>query len=319
MRIISLLSSATEILFALGLGEQVHAVSHDCDFPPAALGLPKATRSHIDSSLSSGRIDQQVAELAHSNGALFEINASLIAELRPDLIVTQAQCDVCAVRYEDVVRLVRTEPALAGTKVLALQPQSLEDVFADIERVGEAAGASGAAREYTRSLLARVERVQQITAAISAPLRPRVVCLEWLDPLMAAGNWTPQLVAWAGGESGLAIAGRHSDYVSPEAVLQFDPDVLIVAPCGFDLERTIGEARSLQFWQWDRLSACQRGRVYALDGNAYLNRSGPRLVDSLEILAHLLHPERAPVPACAIGSPPPWARFALRGGRMFPA
>jgi iron complex transport system substrate-binding protein len=203
--------------------------------------------------------------------------------------------------------------------VLALQPQSLADVFADIERVGEVAGAAHAAQAYARSLLARVERLKRITAAIPAALRPRVVCLEWLDPLMAAGNWTPQLVALAGGESGLARAGRHSDYVSPEEVHEFDPEVLIVAPCGFDLERTIREARSLQHPQWERLSACRNGRVYALDGNAYLNRSGPRLVDSLEILAHLLHPERAPEPACAKSSPPPWARLTLRGGCLIPA
>lgn len=317
MRIVSLLSSATEILFALGLGEQVLAVSHECDFPPAAKKLPKATRSLVDSSQPSGQIDADVQSRIQAGSPLYEVDGALVARLQPDLIVTQAQCDVCAVRYEEVLDLVLGTPSLTGTQVLALNPQSLEDILADVERVGLAAGAEAAARNYTLTLEQRVLRVRNSTESLTGVNRPRVICLEWLDPLMTAGNWTPDLIALAGGESGLAVSGRHSGYVQPEDVLRYDPEVLIVAPCGFDLQRTIRESDVLRGCSfWERVTACSVGRVFALDGNAYLNRSGPRIVDSLEILAHLLHPDLFPVPAQAAG-PRPWARLADRGDQIF--
>ena len=317
MRIVSLLSSATEILFALGLEEQVLAVSHECDFPPTAKKRPKATRSLVDSSRTSGQIDADVQARMQAGSSLYEVDAALVASLRPDLIVTQAQCDVCAVRYEDVMDLVRGTPTLAAARVLALNPTSLAESLADVERVGVAAGAASAAQDYANSLHQRAGHVQTITGELPSTRRPRVTCLEWLDPLMAAGNWTPELIALAGGESGLATSGRHSGYVQPDDVLRYDPEVLIVAPCGFDRERTIREAQVLTGYSfWGRVAACRAGRVFALDGNAYLNRSGPRILDSLEILAHLLHPDLFPAPACA-AAPQPWARLADRGGRIF--
>lgn len=283
MRIVSLLSSSTEMLFALGLGEQVLAISHECDFPPAALGLPRATRALIDSSRTSGEIDEQVRSLTASGAALYAIDRDLVCRLAPDLIVTQAQCDVCAVRYQDVLDLVAAEPKLRHTRVLALNPASLGEILQDIQRVGDAAGVD-TAPAYIAALQQRIDRV-----AARPPQRPRVVCLEWLDPLMTAGNWTPELIAVAGGESCLAENGRHSDYVAWPAVRACNPDVLLIALCGFDLARSQCEAARL--WHlpgFAELSAVTGGRAYVLDGNAYLNRSGPRIVDTLEILAGLL-------------------------------
>ena len=288
MRIISLLSSSTEILFGLGLGSQVVAISHECDFPPQAQHFPRATRSRIDSSRSSGQIDVQVRSLLGAGGALYEIDRELICRLAPDLIVTQSQCDVCAVRHQDVLDLVAAEPRLHGTRVLALNPMSLDDILSDIRRVADAAGASAAGERYLASLQRRIDRV--IQGAKARDSGPRVVCLEWLEPLMTAGNWTPDLIALAGGKSYLATAGRHSGYASWPAVVECNPDVLLIAPCGFDLPRSLVEAQGL--WHlpgFADLSAVKSGSAYVLDGNAYLNRSGPRIVDTLEILAALFH------------------------------
>jgi iron complex transport system substrate-binding protein len=313
VRLVSLLSSATEILFAIGRGHDVVAISHECDYPPAATRLPRATRSRIDSSRPSREIDEQVKRLLESGEPLYEIDRELICELAPDLIVTQAQCDVCAVRYQDVIDFVAAEPVLAGTKVLALNPQSLADILVDVERVGAAAGAADAAREYVKSLQRRIERVSACdgTESVPATLRPRVVCLEWLGPLMTAGNWTPELIELAGGESCLAENGKHSGYVEWTAVRECDPDLLLVAPCGFDLARSTAEAcRLWELLGFGGLTAVKSGRAYVIDGNAYLNRSGPRIVDSLEILAHLIRPDRFQPPTGEQREGRAWAKVA---------
>ena len=292
MRIVSLLSSGTEILFALGLGELVLAVSHECDFPPAARELPRATRSWIDSSLPSGQIDDQVKLRLAAGQPLYDLDAELICRLAPDLVVTQAQCDVCAVRHADVVDLVRARPELRSAGVVALNPQSLDDVLADIGRIGRAAEAASAAEALIESLRRRIDCIASRTAKLPEAARPRVVCIEWVEPLMAAGNWTPGLIDLAGGRSGLAVPGRHSGYISPDELSEFDPEVLLIAPCGFDLARSRQEAARLaQLPGFGELSAVKTGRAFVLDGNAYLNRSGPRLVESLEILAHLIQPQ----------------------------
>lgn len=307
MRIVSLISSGTEILFALGLGEQVLAVSHECDYPLAARQLPKATRSLVDSSQKSGQIDEQVKSLSSAGAALYGLDDELIVHLRPDVIVTQAQCDVCAVRYADVLDLVSSAPALAATQVVALNPQSLDEALADVLRVGKACGAQTAAKAFVGSLVARVGRI----ALAAKTVRPRVVCIEWTDPIMTAGNWTPQLVELAGGNAGLATAGQHSGYVSWEAIALYDPEVLIVAPCGFDLARSQVEAQSLRSLPgFERLTAVQSARAFVVDGNAYLNRSGPRLVDSLEILAHLIQPNLFPPPMGELAEGIAWARLS---------
>lgn len=292
MRIVSLLSSATEMLFALGLGAQVHAVSHECDFPPAVKTLPRATRSRIDSAQSSQAIDEQVKSLVARGDPLYEIDELLLRSLQPDLIITQAQCDVCAIKLADVLRFRDQAPELARTKVLPLNPNSLDDVLQDIERVAAATQTAAVAATILQDYRQRIEAVVSRTSALPAAARPRVLCIEWIEPLMPAGNWTPQLIEFAGGTSGLATPSSHSHYASWQEVSEFDPQVILVAPCGFDLPRALLEAAALpQVSGWAQLSAVKTGRVFAIDGNALLNRSGPRLVESLELLARLIHPE----------------------------
>jgi iron complex transport system substrate-binding protein len=305
MRIASLLSSSTEMLYALGLGDCVVAVSHECDYPAEVRFKPRVTRTTIAADAPSGQIDEQVRQLSQEGLPLYEIDVPLLAELRPDLIVTQAQCDVCAVRYAEVLQAVRRTPALERTRVIALNPQSLEDVLADLLRLGQSTNCEAAAEAYVTELRQRVAAVERRTLPVAQEQRPRVACIEWIDPLMIAGNWMPRLIELAGGRQSLAEAGRHSGYVSWDIVRQFDPQVIVVAPCGFDLQRTLADVPQLvRLDGWRELAAVRDGRVYAVDGNAYFNRSGPRLVDSLEILAHLMHP--------ALCEPPEWLESACR-------
>jgi iron complex transport system substrate-binding protein len=310
MRIVSLLSSATEILFALGIGDQVVAISHECDYPPKATKLPRATRSLVDSSQPSQAIDEQVKRLMTSGEALYEIDRALIRDLKPDLIVTQAQCDVCAVRYQDVIDLVEAEQSLNRTEVVALNPGNVSDILADIHRVAEAAGAAAASTALVRSLLARHNAVIARALPRDSEDRLGVAVIEWTEPLMAAGNWTPDLVYAAGGTPLLAVPGEHSDYLTWLDVVGARPDVLIVAPCGFNLERSMLEARRLvELPGYRDLPAVANGRAFVVDGNAYLNRSGPRIVDSLEILAYLIRPDRFDLPSGELAEGKAWARL----------
>jgi len=292
-RIASLLASGTEILYALGLGEQVVAVSHECDYPPAAADKPRVTVSHIAANVTSGQIDQQVRERLAEGAALYGIDAEMLAALAPDLIVTQAQCDVCAVKYADVLNLVHCEPRLQATQVVALNPNTIADIFADIHRVGDATGRVAEARAYVAQLQMRIQAVRAKTDPLPPEQRPRVACLEWLDPLMLAANWMPQLIEWAGGQQPLIdAAGKHSTCTDWQTIIDYDPQVIVVMPCGFDLPRAIQDADVLRSLPGvASMSAVRNGRVVAVDDNAYFNRSGPRIVDSLEILASVLHPE----------------------------
>lgn len=296
-RIASLLSSATEILFALGLGEQVVGVSHECDWPPEAALLPKLTRSYVDSHHSSLAIDEQVKQNLAAGMPLYGVDAECLLKLQPTLIVTQAQCDVCAVRYTDVLDIVSTFPSTKQPQVLALQHGSLNEILQDVVRVGEAAGVIATAQLYQQSLQARIAAISAKTITFNASQRPRVACIEWVEPLMLAANWTPELIHLAGGESLLARSGEHSAYHAWENLVASDPEVIVVAPCGFHLERSWQETLTLTNRpQWNELTAVKQQRVYVIDGNAYLNRSGPRIVDTLEILAHILHPQCFPPP-----------------------
>jgi iron complex transport system substrate-binding protein len=223
---------------------------------------------------------------------LYEIDEHLLRSLRPDLIITQAQCDVCAIKLADVLRLRSQAPELANTKVLALNPASLDDVLNDVARIAAATHAEGAAVAILQDYRRRIDAIVSQTAQLPSATRPRVLCIEWIEPLMPAGNWTPQLIEFAGGTSGLATPGAHSRYATWEEVAAFDPQVILVAPCGFDLNRTLAEAAQLaRAPGWPELSAVKLGRVFAIDGNAFLNRSGPRLVESLEVLAGLIQPD----------------------------
>lgn len=299
MRIVSLLSSATEMLFAVGAGPDVVAVSHECDHPPEVARLPRASRTWVDPQQPSELIDHEVRRRLKAGLPLYALDERLICRLAPDLIVTQSQCDVCAIRLSDVQTLVAQEAALSRCRVLTLAPATLGDVLEDLVAVGTAAGRGEAARALARTLAERVMRVRdQAAQAADRNGRPRVVCLEWTAPLMTAGNWTAEILELAGGTACLAEAGQKSGYVTWDEVRECDPEVLLIAPCGFDLGRSIREAQALTALRgFANLAAVRRGRVWVLDGNAYLNRSGPRLVDSLELVAALLHPEDIPLPS----------------------
>lgn len=306
-RIASLISSATEMLFGVGAGDCVVAVSHECDFPPEVATRPRATFANVDSHRSSAAIDDQVKQLVTEGAALYGIDQKLLEQLQPDLIVTQAQCDVCAVRYDDVLAMVDGCDAFARAEVLALNPESLEDILADVERVGRAAGVESSGRAYADRLRERVQRVRRAVRPIERAVR--VACIEWIEPMMLSANWTPELIRIAGGDAALSHEG-HSTYGVWDDVVAYDPEVIVVMPCGFDLPRTVAEAETLYRRSgWADLAAVRSGRVYAVDGNAYFNRSGPRIVDSLEILAHLLHADRVEPPLSAAMRAAAWRRL----------
>ncbi len=291
-RIVSLLASGTEILYAIGAGDNVVGVSHECDFPPEIAGKPRLTRANVDASRSSGDIDRQVKEMARDGRAMYAIDVEKLAELRPDLIVTQSHCEVCAVSFRDVERAVGECEALDRTRIVTINPSNLEAVFDDIRRVALAASCESGADSLIRILDGRIDRVQSKTLQIHNGDRPRVACIEWIDPVMLAANWIPELIEAAGGRSPIADAGEASTYTDWADVVAFDPQVIVVAACGFDRHRTVEEMGALaKRPHWQELSAVRNDRVFAADGNAYFNRSGPRLVDTLEIFSQAIHPE----------------------------
>ncbi|MBS0207722.1 MAG: cobalamin-binding protein [Planctomycetes bacterium] len=310
-RIASLLSSATEMLYGLGLGDQIVAVSHECNFPPECLSKPRVTRTSIAAAASSASIDAQVQTMLAAGEPLYSIDTELLASLRPDLIVTQAQCDVCAVKYDDVLQVVAPQGPLPGVPVVALNPYSLEAVLSDILRVGRAVDRAEAAKDYVARLRERIAQVVERTADVPASERPTVGCIEWIEPLMIAANWMPEMIEMAGGRQQLSVGGQHSTYTPWQSLVTNDPDVILIMPCGFNLERTLAEAESLRTKPgWQDLRAVQTGRVFACDGDALFNRSGPRLVDSLELMARLFHPQRWKLDAKVTGETGMWQQFS---------
>ena len=288
-RIVSLLSGATEILYALDLADHLAGISHECDYPPAALQKPRVTVSHIDDSLSSNQIDEQVRSNLKTRESLYGLNSQLLCELSPDLIITQAQCEVCASHYDDVVAVVAANETLAEAEILALQPNCWKDDFQDMIAIGTAVDCRDKAVHLVELLQGRLDRVAEILVRSSVQ-RPRVVCIEWIEPLMVAGNWVPTLVELAGGINGVSAADLPSQYEKWSDVVSFDPEVIVVCPCGFDLSRSRQELHQLrEVPGWQEMSAVRNQRVFVLDGNSYVNRSGPRLVETVEILAHLFH------------------------------
>ncbi len=296
MRVVSLLASATEMIAALGCLDQLVARSHECDYPPNVLSLPVVSRVQIDVETSSADIDTQIKRLSQSklvteNAALkalsiYAIDVALLQELQPDVIITQTQCEVCAVSERDVMQAVEQLTGLQP-RIVALAPYRLNDVWEDVVRVGEALGRRAQAERLVQSYQQRLWYLQELS--MHRGEKPRVAVLEWLDPLMGAGNWTPELVAMAGAEHVFGEIGQHAPWLSWEELLAVDPDVLVLAPCGFTLERTLQDVPLLEghpFWQ--SLRAVKDSRVYAIDGNAYINRSGPRLVESAEILSRIV-------------------------------
>jgi iron complex transport system substrate-binding protein len=287
MRIVSLLPSATEIVCAVGLRDALVGRSHECDFPSGVERLPALCEPKVPIHGASAGIDRDVRRLVADGLSVYRVDAAALRSLAPDVIVTQTQCEVCAVSEADVVAAT-CDWAGSGVRIVSLAPARLDDVFADIERVGAALGVAARSAAVVASLRTRL-------AALAARTRdlpqPGVACVEWLDPLMAAGNWVPELVELAGGRNLFGSVGEHSPWLTWEAVRTADPDTIVAMPCGFDLARTRGEMPALERLPgWDALRAVRAGRVAIVDGHLYFNRPGPRLVESAEILAEILHP-----------------------------
>ena len=295
MRIITLIASATETVCALGLEEFLVGRSHECDYPASIASLPVCTQPRFDVSGSSREIDERVKSLQRSSAedalGVYEVFPERLRELKPTHIVTQAQCEVCAVSLADVERAVR-EVADCDARIVSLQPNSMTDIWADIRRLASELGVTASGARLAADLLRRVEEIEFRARQLPVQDKPRVAVIEWVDPLMAAGNWTPELVAIAGGENLFGEAGRHSPWMQYDDLVESDPDTIFVAPCGYDLERSAADLPLLEARPtWRELSAVGAGRVYVADGNQFFNRPGPRLVESLEMLAEVFHPE----------------------------
>jgi iron complex transport system substrate-binding protein len=287
MRIVSLVPSATEMLFALGLGPDLVAVTHECDYPAAAQELPKVTRDVLPAGLSSAEIDAAVKERTLAGESIYELDAQALNELAPDLIVTQALCSVCAVSFDDVRAIA--EEIDSQPMVISLDPHTVGEVLGDARTLAQATDRKDAAVELIAEAAARIDRIRLATRNAR---RIRVAALEWLDPPFAAGHWTPQLIAYAGGEDVLGFPGENSEERTWQEVAAAAPDVLIVMPCGYDAEIAHREAEMHR----DELAAVGAGEIIAVNAAAYFSRPGPRIIDGLELLAHILHPELVPEP-----------------------
>ena len=281
MRIVSLVPHATELLFALGLGEEVVAVTHECDHPPAALELPRVTRDVLKGDLSAGEIDQAVRERTLAGEAIYELDRRALAALQPELIVTQALCPVCAVSYEEVAALAGELPSCP--RVIALDPHTLGETLTDVATLARATGREQRGKDLVAEIQARIARV---SGAVAGRARPRVAALEWLEPVYAAGHWTPELIELAGGADVLGAAGGPSQTVSWDAVAAAEPEVVVVMPCGYDAPRAHEEA----VCHAERLAGLTARRIVAVNASAYFSRPGPRLIDGLELLGQILHP-----------------------------
>jgi iron complex transport system substrate-binding protein len=287
MRIVSLLASGTELVCALGAGEMLVGRSHECDTPEWVKRLPAVSRPTFDVTGSSAEIDRLVRARLAAGEPLYEVDEKLLVELAPDVLITQTHCEVCAVTPGDVARGVPS--ALCRRQVVALEAGTLEGILSGFVEVARVLDREARGRDFARECLDRVAAVRKRTGGLR---RPRVACLEWTDPVFAMGNWGPELVDAAGGESLLATPGGHSTTTPWEAIVRADPQVLVVAPCGYPMERTLPEMPALAARAgWSELTAVKAGRVYVADGNRYFNRSGPSAFETAEILAEMLHPE----------------------------
>ncbi|ELY92795.1 hypothetical protein C483_07502 [Natrialba hulunbeirensis JCM 10989] len=303
MQIVTTLPSATELVVALGL--EPAGVSHECDWPPRVESVPSITCSRIDTDGSSSEIDQQVLDVVEdthnesdtagdddetgNTPGVYDIDTDTLAALDPDLVITQGMCDVCAVNDIAITNALESIPA--DPELLTTDPHSMADVLSDLERIGRAAGREERAAEVRAELESRIDRVRERTQDCTPEECPRVAIFDWTDPVMVAGHWTAELIDWAGGEYGMADVGERSRPREWESVLEYDPECLVVAPCGFGLEQTAANIREVTEREgWDELTAVQNDRIWVMDGNHYLNRPGPRLVDTLEALAPVIRP-----------------------------
>ena len=286
MRIVSLVPHATELLFALGLGDRVVGVTHECDHPPGARERRQVTRDRLPAGLDAAGIDAAVRAATQEGSSIYELDERLLAELEPDLIVTQALCAVCAVSHDDVRAVAERMPS--PPKVVALDPKTYGETLADVRTVAQSTGTEVAALDLIARTSKRVDEVRRAVGDVAR--RPRVAAIEWFDPVFVAGHWTPQLIELAGGEDVLGFAGEHSEESTWELVAAAKPDVVVAMPCGYDAQRSREEALR----HAAELRAVGAGEVVAVDASAYFSRPGPRLVEGLELLAHVLHPERVP-------------------------
>ena len=293
-RVVSLIASSTEIVCALGFQHRLVGRSHECDFPPSVEQLPVCTAPKLNPQASSQAIDQQVKRILQDGLSVYRVDADLLKQLQPDLIITQSQCEVCAVSLRDVEQAL-CEWLDSGPqqgplpRLVSLEPNALTDLWADVQRVAEALGAPASGAELADRLQQRMAAIAEKARTLAA--RPTVACIEWIEPLMAAGNWMPELVQMAGGVNLFGEAGKHSPWMSWEQLREADPEVIVVLPCGFDIQRSRQEMPALTGKPgWGQLQAVRNRRLYLTDGNQYFNRPGPRLAESLEILAEVLHP-----------------------------
>ena len=294
MRIISLIASATEIICALGLEDSLVGRSHECDYPPSVTDLPVCTKPRFDPAGSSREIDDRVKSVLSASSAedalsVYEVFSEKLRELAPTHIVTQSQCEVCAVSLRDVERALE-ELTESAAEIISLQPNTLADFWQDIVRVASGLGVTHRGVRLVADLQQRMQEIEAEARPLKS--RPTVACVEWVDPLMAVGNWMPELVQMAGGENLFGVSGKHSPEMTFEQLVVEDPDIIFISPCGFDIPRTREDLPVLASYPgWPMLKAVQQNRVYVADGNQYFNRPGPRLVESLEILAEIVHPE----------------------------
>jgi len=295
MRICSLLPSATEILFALGLGDSVAGVTHECDFPPAAAQKPALIRPRVDPHAAPAELDRQVRDLVARGESIYAVDAELLRSIAPDLIVTQDLCHVCAASPDDLATALTRLPKMP--QVLSLTPHCLADVWNDIRRVGQATGRC----QEAEALAAALEQKVSAVALVAAQLRaPRVLCLEWLDPFYVGGHWVPEMVAKAGGEDVLGRPGEASFRVTSEEILQSRPDVIVVMPCGYNSSRAYAEFSLAKISDgWVALPAVRNRKIFAVDANSYFSRPGPRLADGVALLAHIFHPDLREEPPLA--------------------
>lgn len=288
-RVASLLPSSTEIVAALGLEETLVARSHECDYPPKVKALPPVTAPKFDPDGRSYEIDQRVKAILQEATSVYRIDSALLGALQPDVVITQAQCEVCAVSLDEVRRVVCDFLGLQA-KIIALEPNALNDVLNDFQRVADTLGVPERGVALIRDVQTRMNSIAEQAQGLA---KPRVATLEWLDPLMAAGNWIPELVSMAGGDNLFGVAGQHSPWLTWDALIAADPDFILILPCGYDIVTSYRELPVLtQHSAWMHLQAVRNRQVFITDGNQFFNRPGPRLVESLEILAEILHPER---------------------------
>ena len=287
-RILSLIPSSTEIVCALGFENQLIGRSHECDFPSSVQKLSSCTAPKFKVEGTSAEIDQRVKSILKNALSVYQIDEKKLQQMQPDIIITQAQCEVCAVSLKDVENAV-CEWVESRPQIVSLEPNKLSDIWKDFINIAEALGVKEQGHELVSQLKQRMNKIAQKT--INFPQKPTVVCIEWIEPLMSAGNWMPELIEMGGGINLFGVAGEQSPWMTWEQLLEANPDVILVMPCGFNLSRSKAKMSSLsQKPEWSQLNAVQNQQVYLTDGNQYFNRPGPRLVGSLEIIAEILHP-----------------------------